>query len=176
MKDDDTQDKKPRRGVKGGTPGPGRPKGSKDSISREVKQNMAEFFSNLTAGNLRWRQCVDRILSGVATKGDLSYAREFRAWSGIALDRSLGTPAKAVIKEAQRPPVIFVSPPPWDPEKPINKEMNARSERMNAENDAKLALEATDRKAEVIEVTPKDEGEALEVVRPLPPEDPSAYR
>jgi hypothetical protein len=179
MKDDDAQDKKPRRGVKGGTPGPGRPKGSKDSISREVKQNIAEFFTHLTSGNLRWRQCVDRILSGVATKSDLRHAREFRAWSGIALDRSLGTPAKATIKEVQKPPVIFVGVKPWE-----NDPCGEKSAQMIRDKEAQLQLEAADRKAaEVIEVAPAkgdtavdDLADTLEVVRPLPPEDPSAYR
>ncbi len=67
---------------------------------------------------------------------------------------------------------------PWDPEKLINKAMNARSDRMNAERDAQLALEAADRKAEVvvIDTTKGDtDAEGLEVVVPMPA-DPSAYR
>jgi len=47
---------------------------------------------------------------------------------------------------------------------------------MNADWDAQLEREAAERKAKAIEVTPEPEGETLEVVRPLPPEDPSAYR
>ncbi len=56
--------------------------------------------------------------------------------------------------------------------------MNARSDRMNAERDAQLALEAADRKAAevVIDTTKGDTDEGLEVVVPLPAEDPSAYR
>jgi hypothetical protein len=64
---------------------------------------------------------------------------------------------------------------PWDPNCPINKEIDARSAKMIADKEADEKLRALEAgKSEVIEVEP--EGETLEVVRPLPAEDPSAYR
>jgi len=157
--------------------GTGRALGSKNknpSIPKVTKVEIASFFSQLTAENYRWRQRVKRVLDGGAD------AHEFRYWSQIALDRSIGTPAKGVIKQEQRPPVIFIGKP-WDPDNPHNKAMDARSARMIEAKDQQLALEAADRKAaEVIEHGPAqpepESEEGLERVIPPPPPDPSAYR
>jgi hypothetical protein len=166
----------------------GRVKGQPPKITAEVKQSMSEFFAHLTSGSLRWRQCVERILSGVATDQDLRYARDFRAWSEIALDRSLGTPAKAVIEKSAAPTLIFATTQghlPWSPLAPGATRMDARSAAMNEAKAQELqtqALEsgkdpvvieagAADAKAKPATADKADEGETLEMVRlPDPPE------
>ena len=77
----------------------------------------------------------------------------------------------------QKPAVVFVSTTgyrPYDPESPINKELNARSAAMNAANDAALALEAAERAKPVVIEPEAEPEETLERVIP-PPEDPATF-
>ena len=139
----------------------GRTRGSKNVVTGVTKAEIASFFSELTASNYRWRQRVKRVLDGGAD------AREFRYWSQIALDRSIGLPTKAGAEKPQGQPLIFVSRSGYLPyDSRANPEIDERSRRLNAENDKQLALEAAQRAAPVV---PEPEGEPeLEIV-PEPP-------
>jgi hypothetical protein len=90
--------------------------------------------------------------------------------------------------DKQQKPVLFVTThgfQPWDPQSPVNKELDARSAKMNEALEAQLSLESgkttpgeviADPKATTGDTSADDLAETLEVVRPLPPGDPSAYR
>ena len=190
-------DGKFKKGSKGG---PGRPPGTPNKLTP-----MSEFFLNLTQGNLLWRECVSRILTGKAKPSDLRYASEFRAWSDIALDRALGTPAKAVIEKPQRDSLVFVSAPtrglhmPWcwsldtirrkdEPgyrqDLPTTHEGECRADPPDAIKalekanppPGEVVIDVTAAKPDAATKPDEADGEGLELVRPLPPEDPSAYR
>jgi len=167
----DDESSKPKKAPGTGR-GSGRKPGSKNKLTIEVKQSMAQFFEHLTAENLAWRQRLDRIFSSKTTTHDDRTDQSFRAWSGIALDRTLGTPAKAVVEKPQRDPVLFVSAfghKPWcwavdaglvgdqleqghvcASEAPAGRPLGGRAGRsaqMIKDGDAQRALEAADRKA-----------------------------
>ena len=124
---------------------------------------------------MRWRKNVKMHVKNAPDP------REFRFWSTIALSYRFSVPGKQASDMVQRDPLIFASTTgyvPWDDRNPLSKEMNERSARMLAEGDARLALEAAERKGEVIEAkatAAEDDAavETLEAVIP-PPEDPRA--
>jgi len=95
-------------------------------------------------------------------------------------DRAIGLPVKMTGDVVQRPPLVFTSlhgHVPWSPLAPENRKMDARSAALNAANDEEIRMRALEKAKppEVIEAA--DESETtLEVVKPLPAEDPSAYR
>jgi len=104
---------------------------------------------------------------------------QYVALAKFLFSYAYGLPGRAVERNEQRPLLVFASTTghvPWSDSNPLNKEMNERSARMIAEGDARLALEAAERKAEVIEAKADNETdlEALESVAP-PPEPPEAF-
>jgi Proteasomal ATPase OB C-terminal domain len=143
----------------------------------------AQFFTNLTSENLAWRERVERILSSKTTERDNRTDQSFRAWSELALDRTLGTPAKAVIAGPARPTLIFATGrgvQPWQEaeESAVVPEEDLLFIRALEDSNRK-ALEASNRKPvdekqpEIIEVkgATEPEGEPLELVQlPEPPE------
>jgi len=110
-----------------------------------------------------------RVLDGGAD------AHEFRYWSQIALDRSIGTPAKAGAEKPQGQPLIFVSRSGYLPyDSRANPQIDERSRQMNIANDATLALEAGERAKPVVIEPEAEPEETLERVIP-PPEDPATF-
>jgi hypothetical protein len=100
---------------------------------------------------------------------------QYVALAKFLFSYAYGTPSKHQPNVVQRDPLLFISTTgytPWDPANPLAKEMNERSARMIAEGDARLALEAAERKGEVIEAkaTVEDDAnaETLESVVPPP--------
>jgi hypothetical protein len=150
---------------------------------------MAQFFTNLTSENLAWRERVERILSSKTTERDNRTDQSFRAWSELALDRTLGTPAKAVIAGPARPTVIFATGrgvQPWQeaeesavvPEEDllfIRALEDSNRKALEAKGEKPVAIDATASKPATAD---KDEaegdGEPLEVVRL--PEFPEPFR
>jgi len=103
----------------------------------------------------------------------------FLALGKFLFSYAYGNPGKMQMESGpQKPSVVFVSTTgyrPYDPESPINKELNARSAAMNAANDAALALEAEARAKPPVVIEPEAEPEeTLERVIP-PPEDPATF-
>jgi len=147
---------------KGGKPGPGRPKGSKDSISRMTKEDVASFFMECTAENIRWRKNIKQKLEHALDPN------EFHNLSKLALSYSIGLPAKAAAEgKEQREPLIFTTLHgyvPWDSRVDPGRE---RSERMIAAKAEELKALA-EAKSEVIEIEKSDSEvpETLESVNP----------
>jgi hypothetical protein len=163
---------------KGGKPGPGRPKGSKDSISRMTKEDVASFFMECTAENLRWRKNIRTKLDHAAD------ATEFHNLSKLALSYAIGLPGKATERKVERAPMVFATThgyQSWDPRAPGAAEMNARSQRMIEAKAEEIKVQAEAREAEVIDAKAAVEDDAaaaevLESVVPPPsPEDPRAF-
>jgi hypothetical protein len=156
--------------VKGGKPGPGRPKGSKDSIPRMTRKEMSEFFLSCTVDNLKWRQNFKRKLEMALDP------TEYHNLTKTALLYGIGLPVKEVPQVVQRDPVLFIGIPPWADEK---YPMRAKTAAMNLANDAEilLALEAAKPAGEVIidAADERDEAHGFEAVKPSPA-DPSAPR
>jgi hypothetical protein len=173
----DTDDgQKPQLFRKGGKPGPGRPKGSKDSISRMTKEDVASFFMECTAENVRWRKHIRQKLD------DAVDPTEFHNLSRLALGYAIGLPGKATERKVERETLIFATTHgylPWDGRAPAAASLNARSVRMIEGKAEEIKVQAETREAEA--AAPKDdvnkadaepEGEALELVVP-PPESES---
>ncbi len=168
---------KPQLFKKGGRPGPGRPKGSKDSISRMTKEDVASFFMECTAENLRWRKNIRTKLDHAAD------ATEFHNLSKLALGYAIGLPGKATERKEERPPMVFATThgyQSWDPRAPGAAAMNARSQRMIEAKAQELMQQAEAPEAEkstvIIDakVDHETDLEALESVTP-PPENPGAH-
>jgi hypothetical protein len=81
--------------------------GSKNKISTEVKQNVAEFFKTLTIENHRWRTNMRRKLEMAADSG------EFIQLSRLALSYSPGLPVKMQPEGEKRESLIFLGLRPW---------------------------------------------------------------
>lgn len=141
--------------------------------------NIAEFFTNLTRGNLRWRQRAARCLEG----GDGLTPQEFRVWTRLALDYSIGTPSKHVAEKPEREPFLFIN------YRPDHDPMEAKTTAMLAakqEEERLLALEqgrpdlgaiiAAQASGKAPAAQKAEEAfEELEAVKPDMP-DPSAVR
>src|SRR5260370_26921492 len=173
----DTDDgQKPQLFRKGGKPGPGRPKGSKDSISRMTKEDVASFFMECTAENLRWRKNIRRKLDHAAD------ATEFHNLSKLALGYAIGLPTKTVERKEQREPMIFATThgyQNWDPRAPGAAEMNARSQRMIEAKAEEIKVQAETREAEAVVIDVKAAAEddvPTEILESVHlPEDPGAH-
>jgi|ERR1700687_1139976 hypothetical protein len=167
---------KPQLFKKGGKPGPGRPKGSKDSISRMTKEDVASFFMECTAENVRWRKHIRQKLD------DAIDPTEFHNLSRLALGYAIGLPTKTVERKEQKLQLTFATSHgylPWDARAPAAAGLNARSVRLIEAKDQELlqALEAAKPDEVIIDVKKGDteiDAEVLEVVVP-PPEDPGAH-
>ena len=103
---------------------------------------------------------------------------QFVALGKFLFSYAYGIPGKMPMEAGpQKPSLIFTTihgHQPWSPLAPANIAMDARSAKMNAENDAALALAAAERKAEAIEVEPakaEPDAETLEIVRDDLPQD-----
>jgi hypothetical protein len=156
---------------KGGKPGPGRPKGSKDSISRMTKEDVASFFMECTAENVRWRKHIRQKLD------DAVDPTEFHNLSRLALGYAIGLPGKATESKEQRLQLVFATTHgyvPWDSRAPAAAALNARSAQLIEGKSREITEAAEAREAEA--AAPKDDvkkGDAepdLEIV--VPPELP----
>ena len=145
----DTDDgQKPQLFRKGGKPGPGRPKGSKDSISRMTKEDVASFFMECTAENVRWRKHIKQKLD------DAIDPTEFHNLSRLALGYAIGLPSKATEQKVQRETLVFTTTHgyvPWDARAPATAQINARSVRMIEGKAEEIKLQAETREAEAAE-------------------------
>jgi hypothetical protein len=151
--------------------GTGRRPGSKNKISTEVKQNVAEFFKTCTIESLRWRTNMRRKLEMAADSA------EFIQLSRLALSYSPGLPVKMQVDGEKRKSLVFVTTSglyPWD-ERMDN--MKSQTDAMLAQGKAeeRLQLEAAKKPVAVdADKTDRDSEvpEALELVEPPPgPED-----
>jgi hypothetical protein len=145
-----------------------------------TKEDVASFFMECTAENLRWRK---NIRTKLEHAGD---ATEFHNLSKLALGYAIGLPGKATERKVERAPMVFATThgyQSWDPRAPGAAEMNARSQRMVEAKAEEIKVQAEAREAEkavVIEAKADHETdleadlEALESVTP-PPEDPGAH-
>jgi hypothetical protein len=173
-----TDENKPKK-VPGTGRGTGRKLGSKNVLAPEAKQSMSQFFESLTAENYRWRLRVKRILDGGGTLQD------FHKWSLIALDRTLGTPAKHQVAGEQRDQLLFITTHgyvPWDARAPAAAALNARSVRLIEGKAEEIKLQAETREAEaaekpvVIDATKGDSEEPVETLESVNlPENPDAF-
>jgi hypothetical protein len=163
-----------------GTVGGGRAPGQKNILpplgksARETLQNMLGFddaavarTGQINGPGVAARQRLFETLHGLRP----STPKEFLEALRFVWDRGIGTPTRMRDDAVQKPSLIFTTihgHQPWSPLAPANREMDARSAKMNAENDAQLALEAAERaKPVVIEAEAEPE---LELIPPPPGE------
>jgi hypothetical protein len=143
-----------------------------------TKEDVASFFMECTAENVRWRKHIRQKLD------DAIDPTEFHNLSRLALGYAIGLPTKATERKVERETLIFATTHgylPWDGRAPAAAAMNARSQRMIEGKAEDITLQA---EARVVEAAaPKDDvkkgdteidAEVLEVVVP-PPEDPGAH-
>jgi hypothetical protein len=160
--------KKSRRG--GARPGAGRKKGSVEPQTLAIR----EIARSITLLNPK----VVARLTREAELGTINSAVLINL-----IDRGWGRPIPMEEEAKPAAPTLVFGTlhgyVPWDARIPAAREMDERSRLMNESK----ALEAAGEKPVVIDAkatkpanADKDEGEGLELVRPLPPEDPSAYR
>jgi hypothetical protein len=185
---DNEQKPKPRKGTVGGGRAPGQRNimPPLEKSARATLQAMLGFDDAAVAATgqingrgVAARQRLFETLHGLRP----ATPKEFLEALRFVWDRAIGTPTKMRDDAVQKPSVIFTSVhgyQPWSPLAPANREMDARSAALNAANDEEIRMRALEKAKppEVLEAESKaaDEGEGLEVVKPLPPEDPSAYR
>jgi hypothetical protein len=152
--------------------------------ARETLVNMLGFSDDVVArtGQINGpgvaaRQRLAETLSGTRPATPMEYL----AYLKFVWDRGIGLPTKMRDDAVQKASVLFVSQSGYVPfDARAHPEIDERSRRMNAANDEEIRLRALEKAKppEVLEAESKaaDESETLEVVKPLPPEDPSAYR
>jgi hypothetical protein len=130
-----------------------------------TKEDVASFFMECTAENLRWRKNIRTKLEHALDP------TEFHNLSKLALGYAIGLPGKATESKGQRPTLVFASSSgefPWGPNAPGAAAMNARSQRMIEAKAEEIKVQAETREAEVIEIekTADTEVETLESVNP----------
>jgi hypothetical protein len=167
-------DEKPKKKAPGNGRGTGRKPGSKNILTGQNKRDIREFFQTLTIDSMRWRTNVKKQLES----GD--DGTQLRYWSDLALKYGFGLPGKMEVTGEKRQSLYFVTTTGLPPFHPLMDNMKEQTDRMiqQAKDEARLQLEAP-KDPVVIDVTKGDSDEVpetLEVVNPLPPEDPSAYR
>jgi hypothetical protein len=150
----------------------GRVKGVPPKVTTETKANIAEFLTNLTTGNLRWRQRVARILDGNTMPQD------FLAWSKVAFDRSLGLPAKYQAPKPEKEPFLFINyrhgDDPMRQKTDLMIEAKAQEERLLAIEEGRVDPEEILRARAAAEAKKDDPpGEELEAV--VPPPEPYEF-
>jgi hypothetical protein len=151
-----------KKKVPGSGRGAGRRPGSKNKISTEVKQNVAEFFKTCTIENLRWRTNMRRKLEVAADSA------EFIQLSRLALSYSPGLPVKMQPEVEKHKSLIFLGLKPWE----RRGELDDITDRLLAQGkaeDEQKALET--KKSETVEAaTDSEVPESLELVQE-PPEN-----
>jgi len=186
-----TMDDKPKK-IPGTGRGTGRARGSKNRLPsmgknfREVLRNLigiddesVERLKRIDAKAVSARERIWQTVNGLRPAS----TAEFLAVMKFCADYGIGRPVPMKDDVTQKPSLIFTSIHgyvPWSPLAPANRVMDARSAKMNAENDEEIRLRALEKAKppEVIEAEAKaaDDGETLERVVPPPAEDPSAFR
>jgi len=158
--------------------GTGRARGSKNALPpmgkgfREVLRNMmaiddesVERLKKINGAAVSARQRLWETLHGIRPAS----TAEFLSILKYCSDYGIGRPVPMKDDAVQKPALVFTSIhgyQPWSPLAPANREMDARSAKMNAENDKQLALEAAERAKPV--VLEADSEPELEIV-PEPP-------
>ena len=157
-----------KKGPPGSGRGTGRKPGSKNKITAEVKQSVAEFFKACTIENLRWRTNIKRKLELAADSG------EFIQLSRLALSYSPGLPAKMVPEGQKRESLVFVTTTgllPWD-ERMDNMKPQTDAMLEGKKQEERLALEAAKKPEPVTAEKADNDSEApvetLELVEPAP--------
>src|SRR5216683_2919366 len=101
--------------VKGGKPGPGRPKGSKDSIPRMTRKEMSEFFLSCTVDNLKWRQNFKRKLEAAKPAGEVIIDAADERDEANGFEAVKPSPADPSAPRDLEPPIY---PPPRERDRP----------------------------------------------------------
>jgi hypothetical protein len=131
-----------------------------------TKEDVASFFMECTAENVRWRKHIKQKLD------DAIDPTEFHNLSRLALSYAIGLPTKAQIEAKHRESLIFLTTHgyvPWDARAPAAASMNARSVRMIEGKAEEITLQAETRAAEVVidaKVDNETDLEPLESVNP----------
>jgi hypothetical protein len=110
-----------------------------------TKEDVASFFMECTAENLRWRKHIRQKLD------DAIDPTEFHNLSSLALGYAIGLPGKAVERKVEREQLIFATTHgyvPWDSRAPEAARLNARSQRMIEAKAEEVVLQAEAREAE----------------------------